>query len=78
MFDTVDDEALTKEWENIQQKPFQCFQTALDIIFPAYHRNDTIHNFLLFLKLFSTHRYKFEKSVDNLITFCDVINSTHI
>lgn len=73
MFKTIDHDALIKIWPNIEKKPFEQFQITLDRQLDAYHRDEVLHNMLTFVKLFPTHKYKFERSVESLIVFCDVI-----
>lgn len=72
MFKAADPNALVENWPNIEKKPFEKFQITLDRQVNAYHRDEMTHNMLTFVKLFSTHKYKFERSVDSLIVLSDV------
>lgn len=72
MFKANDQDALIKIWPSIEKKPFEKHQIILDRQVDAYHRDELLHNMLTFVKLFSTHKYKFERSVGSLIVFCDV------
>lgn len=72
MFKNTDHDALFKIWPKIEKKPFEKFQIKLDRLVDAYHRDEVSHSMLTFVKLFSTHKYKFERSVESLIVFCDV------
>lgn len=72
MFQDIDYQALEKKWDGIQKKPFEIHRIILDRSVDAYHRDDSVHNFLTFLKLFPTHKCKFECSVQSLIVFSGV------
>lgn len=72
MFADSDHDALIKKWPSIEKKPFEMFQVNLDRSSNKYHRDPILHNMLTFVKLFPTHRYKFERAVDSLIVFSDV------
>lgn len=73
MHPNVDHDALLNKWEHIEKKPFEIYRISLNRQMEAYHRDDILHNMLTFVKLFPTHRYNFERSVDSLIVFSDVI-----
>lgn len=73
MYTDIDHDALVKKWSVIANKPFELFQTVLDRKVDAYHRDDILHNILTFIKLFPTHRYKFERSVNAFIIFSEVM-----
>lgn len=73
MFDHVDDKALQDMWGQIERRPFERHRITLDRTVAAYHRDDAMHNVLTYLKLFPTHKNKFETSVQAMLTFCDVI-----
>lgn len=75
MFKTTDHDALIRMWPQIEKKPYEKFRITLDRQMDAYHRDVVLHNMLTFVKLFQTHKYKFERSVDSLIVFSDVIQS---
>lgn len=72
MFEDIDSKRLIETWKSIEKKPFEMFQIRLDRRIDAYHRDDDLHNMLTFVKLFSTHKYRFERSVGSLIVFSDV------
>lgn len=72
MFSEINSGALIEKWENIKKKPVEMCKITLNRSIDAYHRDDTLHYFLTFLKLFPAHRSKFERSVDSLIVFSDV------
>lgn len=73
MFKSADHDALIKMWPQIEKKPLEQFRITLDRQTDAYHRDNVMHNMLTFVKLFPTHKCKFERSVNSLIVFCDVI-----
>lgn len=72
MFGDIDHGALIKNWCNIEKKPHELFRIVLDRRVDVYHRDDTLHNFLTFLKLFPVHKAKFDRSLEALIIFSDV------
>lgn len=72
MFSDIDHKALINKWSDIEKKPHDIFRVVLDRHVDAYHRDDTVHNFLTFLKLFHVHKAKFERSVGAFIIFSDV------
>lgn len=74
MFEDTDSDAMTKLWKDIEKKPFRMYQTVLDRNVNYYHRDQTLHNFLTFLKLFPSSKFKFDKSVAALIVFSDVMH----
>lgn len=74
MFEDKDPNALTEKWKSIEKKPFEKNQITLDRTVAAYHRDNTLHNFLTFVKFFSTHKKKFDDSVNHLIIFSEVFD----
>lgn len=72
MFD-VDPNALLEMWPIIEKKPYELYRIQLDRRNAEYHRDGTLHNMLTFIKLFSAHRYSFERSVSSFIIFSNVI-----
>lgn len=71
MFKDIDHEALTNKWKTIEKKPYDEFRVNLDIRTAAFHRDDTLHNFLTFLKLLPVHKHSFERAVKGLFVFSD-------
>lgn len=74
MYSEIDDDALKMKWPSIESKPLQLYNIYLDRNVNSYHVDKTVHNFLSFLKLFPTHKVKFEASVHALIIFSHVSN----
>lgn len=72
MFEDIDPDALFKKWPSIEKKPIDLHRIQLDRRVNEYHRDGTVHNMLTFIKMFPTHRYKFERSVESLIVFSEV------
>lgn len=72
MFQDVDPDALFQVWESIRKKPIDLHRIQLDRNVNEYHRDETVHNILTYLKMFPTHRYNFERSVTSLIVFSEV------
>lgn len=72
MFQDINPDALFEKWGNIKKKPIDLHRIQLDRKVNEYHRDETVHNILTFIKMFPTHKYKFERSVTSLIVFSEV------
>lgn len=76
MFGQVDASALEKMWPEIATKPFTQFETRIDEeIYPF--QDETLLNFLMWLRLFSNKRISMKTLLSNFIIFSDV-RSLHI
>lgn len=72
MFPDNNENALLDMWDKIEKKPVQVFNISLNAEVDAYHRDVMVFHMMTFLKLFATHKYKFERSLGALIVFSDV------
>lgn len=72
MFRHIDHSALIDKWAGIEQKPGQLFKISLDRRVNVFHRDEMVHSFLVFLKLFPVHKIGYERAVNNLIVFSEV------
>lgn len=64
-------DSLKTNWPLIRKKPFEAYNIELENK-RIYHKDDSRHDFLTYLKLFSTQRINFEKLVNSIFIFTDV------
>lgn len=72
LFSSIDPNALKSIWPGIENKPSIMFQVYAETDVELFHKDRNIFHFLCFVKLFATHRYKYETALADLIIFCDV------
>lgn len=77
LFESVDENAFKNTWATIEIKPLQ-FQISVETNINLFHQDKDIYNFLSFVKLFPSHKYKFDQALEALISFCDVCNKKFI
>lgn len=72
MFPNVNDNALIDAWLMIRNKSAEVFKMSLGQMHGVFFRDNNVSDFLLMLKVFPTHKSKFENAHQALITFSQV------
>lgn len=73
LFHEVDANSMLSPWSTIRKKPRDLLKVSLEGN-DKYHMSDDVHDLLMFLKVFPTHRVKFESAVNSLMIFSNVVS----